>query len=126
MKLKKVIIVFAALGFTGCIMTGAAAAVSRVAWFEARTGERNHGGRLSSYEVKSSTQCAHRCVQHQECNSYNLGPVALNDGGDGSGGNSRSCELVKTDNSSLTTITEEAGWTFMSGKPKLQGCVSNR
>ena len=116
--LKKVVIVFAALGFTGCIMKGAAAAVSSVVRFEKRTGARHHGGTLANYEVKSSKQCALRCVQHQECNSYNLGPVALSSG-DGKSQNSRSCELAKTSNNSLTTITGEAGWTYMLGKPKL-------
>ena len=112
---KKVAIALAALGFTGCIMAGAAAAVSSVLRFEARTGARNHGGRLCRYEVTSSTQCARRCVQHQDCNSYNLGPVALNVGGDGIGRNSRSCELAITDNNLLTTITREVGWTYMLG-----------
>ena len=110
-----VITVFTALG---CIIPHATTAVSSAAWFKTRTGARHHGGKLANYEVKSSTQCALRCVQHQECNSYNLGPVSLGGGG-GSGGNSRSCELVKTDNNSSTTVTEEAGWTYMESKNTL-------
>ena len=115
MILIKVAIALTTLGFICSIMLNAAAAASSVVRFEARTGARYYSGRIRRYEVKSSTQCARRCVQHQDCNSYNLGPVALNVGGDGIGQNSRSCELAKTDNNSLTTITKEVGWTYMLG-----------
>ena len=114
------ITVFTALG---CIIPHATTAVSSVVRFKTRTGARNHGGRLSSYEVKSNTKCALRCVQHQECNSYNLGPVSLNDGATHSGRNSRSCELVKTDHNSLATITEEAGWSFFINNSVITGSM---
>ena len=80
-------------------------------------GYRNADGILGEYDVVSSMQCALECAQHQQCNSYNLGPVELygDDGGRVSG-DRRSCELVKTDNDSLTTLTEEAGWTFATGE----------
>ena len=112
---KRFAISLATLGFTAHIILDAATVVSGVGvLFETRTGARNHGGRLSRYEVNSSKHCAVRCVQHRECNSYNLGPVPMSGGG-GGGGNSRSCELVKTDHNSVAAITEAAGWTFAIG-----------
>ena len=75
--------------------------------FGSRIGQRNTGGILAGFNVKSSTQCAVTCVQHRSCNSFNVGPAC---------GTSRSCELVRMDTDSLATITAEAGWTFMPSK----------
>ena len=109
---KRFAISLATLGFTAHIILDAATVVSGVGvLFETRTGARNHGGRLSRYEVNSSKHCAVRCVQHRECNSYNLGPVPMRGGGDGGGGNSRSCELAKADGNATVSVMRKAGWT---------------
>ena len=75
-------------------------------------------GRISAnYSVKSEVQCGLKCGIHHECTAFNLGAMRLSSSGDGDGGkSSRSCELLNIENGSVTDLTEEVGWTFMSSK----------
>ena len=65
--------------------------------FAVRNGWKNFGGLLASYRVRSRIDCMRACLTSQECNSVNLGSVLV-------GRNRVECELVTTDQNSLTSI----------------------
>ena len=77
--------------------------------FAVRNGWKNFGGLLASYRVRSRIDCMRACLTSQECNSVNLGSVLV-------GRNRVECELVTTDQNSLTSITEAPGWSLTLGE----------
>ena len=87
------------------------AAVS--ALFNKRPESRNIGGVLARTQEAVTTDgaCAAVCIQKHGCNSFNVGPAAL-----ALSGNGTDCELVRTDQHSLTSITQQPGWTLFTGK----------
>ena len=80
--------------------------VSRQQRFTKRDGFRNTGGIIASFLAESVISCSTACASDADCNSFNLGPVAV-------GTNNRKlCDLVKTDQNWLANITEVPGWSF--------------
>ena len=89
------------------IHTGSQSKVaSRQQKFIKREGFRNTGGIIASFLADSVISCSTACVSECECNSFNLGPVAV-------GTNNRKlCDLVETDQKSAANITEAPGWSL--------------
>ena len=77
--------------------------------FVVRGGWKNFGGLLASSRARSRMDCMRACLRSQECNSVNLGSVLV-------GRNRVECELVMTDQNSLTSITEAPGWSLTLGE----------
>ena len=77
--------------------------------FAVRNDWKNVGGLLASSRARSRIDCVRACLRSQECNSVNLGSVLV-------GENRVDCELVKTDQNSLTSITEAPGWSLTLGE----------
>ena len=77
--------------------------------FAVRNGWKNFGGLLTSSQARSRIDCMQACLRSQDCNSVNLGSVLA-------GGNRVECELVTTDQNSLTSITEAPGWSLTVGE----------
>ena len=69
-------------------------------------GFRNTGGIIASFLAESVISCSAACASECECNSFNLGPVAVGTN------NRKPCDLVKTDQNSLVNITEVHGWSL--------------
>ena len=79
--------------------------------FTALSGLKNNGGVLRHLTVVSKFDCSAHCIRTSGCNSFNTGPTSDD-------GRSRevACELVTTDQNSLTTIVEQPGWTLFVGR----------
>ena len=74
--------------------------------FTKRDGFRNTGGIIASFLAESVISCSTACASEAECNSFNLGPVAV-------GTNNRKlCDLVKTDQNTLANVTAVPGWSL--------------
>ena len=74
--------------------------------FTKRDGFRNTGGIIASFLAESVISCSTACASECECNSFNLGPVAVGTN------NRKPCDLVKTDQNTLVNITEVPGWSL--------------
>ena len=77
--------------------------------FAVHNGWRNLGGLMASSQARSRIDCMRACLRSQDCNSVNLGSVLV-------GSNHVECELVTTDQNSLTSITEAPGWSLTVGE----------
>ena len=84
------------------------------ALFEKRPDSRNIGGVLArtGEAVTTDGACAAVCIHTHGCNSFNVGTVAT------TSDNSTNCELVRTDQHSLTSITPQPGWTLFTGEDR--------
>ena len=101
---KRVLVVTISVAYSGFV-----SATVKSNRFAVRNGWKNVGGLLAGSRARSRIDCMQACVKSHECNSVNLGSVLV-------GGNRVECELVTTDQNSLTSITEAPGWSLTVGE----------
>ena len=86
--------------------------VNRYNTFTALSGLKNNGGVLRHLTAASKLDCTDHCIRTSGCNSFNIGSSSDDD----SRSRKVACELVTTDQNSLTTIAEQPGWTLFVGR----------
>ena len=93
-----------------CLSLHACATSPQSRYFTERRAVRNGGGILTTSSVATDYRCAVQCLGLHDCNSFNIGPSSdpTEDG--------LACELLKTDQNSLTSIVDQPQWTFFVGK----------
>ena len=95
--------------FVASVCNGFVSAAVETNRFIVRSAWKNFGGLVASSQARSRIDCMRACLKSPECNSINLGYVSM-------GGNRVECELVTTDQNSLTSITEAPGWSLTLGE----------
>ena len=85
--------------------------------FEKRPDSRNIGGVLArtGEAVTTDGACAAVCIHTHGCNSFNVDTVAATAA---TSDNRTNCELVRTDQHSLTSITQQPGWALFTGEDR--------
>ena len=76
-------------------------------FFSLLDGYRDTENTLETTHVPTVTHCAQKCIQHVDCNVYNVGPASAS---------SLTCEIVQSTTSDISMLTQQTGWEVYSGR----------